>query len=125
MKIRNGFVSNSSSSSFILMGYMPNNEEIISLKELALEKYGYDDWSEFIYESEEIKKLGLTIQGEGDYEGVIGKLLVRMSYYELEAKDLSMEELHELSEKIINSLKELGINANTKDIKIYTGTMLC
>ncbi len=51
MKIRYGFVSNSSSSSFIIHKKDLNDEQIEKIKECKLFKQKYDSWS--IYEDDE------------------------------------------------------------------------
>ena len=75
MKIRTGFVSNSSTSSFLMYGYMATPEELVEM----LQKTGamsendndLDDWA---WKNEELNKMGISAETcyEG-YEAGIGR----------------------------------------------------
>ena len=98
MKIRNGFVSNSSSSSFIMIGV----DSKLTEKQTPMT-------SESGIES-------LFISEYGDVEEVTGFILVDSDEY-LESDNLSFVE-------IVDKVEELSkkLNVKVQDIKLYYGT---
>jgi len=121
MKIRAGFVSNSSSSSFVLRGTKLTTEEII--KVLNIPQDEIDEFEEDEYELYEFlgeKLIGFSVEVDGNYFG--GKdystLVVGESIGSLEDGDV--EELKEYSpeenQKLIEKFEALGF----KDVKLKT-----
>ena len=109
MKIRSGFVSNSSSSSFIINGVKVTNKV-------------YEDKLEKI-EWEEMRKLGLGIEPDRYYfsddeaDGYIVGLADK------EPDDGAVTEItpltEELKEKIVDQMSDIGIEINVDDVKTY------
>ena len=121
MKIRAGFVSNSSSSSFVLRGTKLTTEEII--KVLNIPQDEIDEFEEDEYELYEFlgeKLIGFSVEVDGNYFG--GKdystLVVGESIGSLEDGDV--EELKEYTpeenQKLIEKFEALGF----KDVKLKT-----
>ena len=132
MKIRSGFVSNSSSSSFVMVGIQKSDINEVSIAKALLEKYPEtlpdymkkmpddederEDWAYdvlrngFITYFSEEGLLGYVIADVSDEDGVL---------------DFSMtiEELIANIEKAKVILGQLGINQN--EIKIIGGTRSC
>ncbi len=71
MKIRNGFVSNSSSSSFVIAKQALTQEKITKLLEYPDSKDNYDGWS--VYEEKFFIK-GYTIMDNGEMHKFINSL---------------------------------------------------
>ena len=101
MKIRNGFVSNSSSSSFIMIGV----DSKLTIRDTPLS-------SESGIES-------LFISEYGDVEEVTGFIL---SDTDEELKDGKLS-FTEIIDKVEELTKKLNVEA--KDIKLYYGTRPC
>jgi len=125
MKVRSGFVSNSSSSSFIVVGAEEKfvNEKVLLeklVKEYNIEDEDLDDvWYELdcagcpinLVDAESGNaKIGIVIC-EGDID-----------YGTLNSFSLSLEELQE---KIDTVKEHLGDCVNSEHIKLYGGTQMC
>jgi len=105
MKARNGFISNSSSSSFAILGIKHQ-----------LSKNEDDDFDEFIQKIEKTKLEILTDDGSYCF---IGKVIVD-GEDAFEGKEMEIDEIN--IEKLTQTLKDLGF---TEKIKIYCGTRSC
>ena len=98
MKIRNGFVSNSSSSSFIMIGV----DSKLTDKQTPMESVSG------------IKSL--FISEYGDVEEVTGYILVDDEYFE-ESDNISIQQINQKAEELVTKL-----NVNFSDVKLYYGT---
>jgi len=105
MKIRNGFVSNSSSSSFVVLGVKRNGDD-----EEIMENENFGNRIESLYIEEK------------DYNYVTGIILANVSSdgdY-LDNKSYSFPELQEMSQKVADALK-----VNINEVKLVMGTRPC
>lgn len=110
MKIRQGFVSNSSSSSFVLYGH-----EI------------EEDYSDEV--QAQFHKLGLRLlsggeDGVGD-STVLGTMIAETDDDYLESAELDMNELTNSIKDITKLYEEGKINIKNHSPKLYVGTRMC
>lgn len=112
MKVRRGFVSNSSSSNFIIIGakFLENSEEIKSLSE--------EVWEHLTDCMEE--EIGSTyIESERCY--IIGKTITTGDYLDNGSIDISETSIKDIYDSILSYIQ----NVKPEDIKIYYGTRGC
>lgn len=101
MKIRDGFVSNSSSSSFVIIGVKRNGDS-----EEIMENENFGDKIESLYVEER------------DYDFITG--IVLSDNDELESTCTTFEEFQEMAQKVANAL-----NVNINEVKLITGCRPC
>lgn len=137
MKTRNGFVSNSSSSSFVILGYKADDvfsdigaskkEEIIGkhspklLKSESFKKYGVDEiWHDFLYETN-FGIDGISYLGD-DGPGYIGFVLADISSEGGDFEFIRKIPVGDIMEKIDALKKYLDIK---EEPKFIIGTRSC
>lgn len=98
MKIRNGFVSNSSSSSFVVIGVKRDNED----------------------DEELLEEIGLSsLYVEADsYDYITGIVITDDEYMEI--SNTSFLELQEMAQKVADALK-----VDISEVELITGTRPC
>lgn len=100
MKVRNGFVSNSSSSSFVLIGHhLTKNDFSILFENSTDEKFSIWDAID--------KKYGLDVHQDGDDYYVGQKLYIEEDDYDTKVKNLDKitEEIRPLSDDLGDNFK--------------------
>jgi hypothetical protein len=119
MKTRQGFVSNSSSSSFVIVGAKLTKKLEAAIKKKLGISDDDDDWQ---YEKEdEIDKLGISILYTEDTKDgcyTVGKILADVGSDGdfLETQSYSIDDLNKMAEKV---RKVLGDDV---DVKLMMGT---
>lgn len=112
MKIRNGFVSNSSSSSFVLIGCKVTEEQME--KAFGVDKWGGIDESKF---------KGFTYHGEAgeDGEGVFGISIVDFGDCDdIQESNIKIEDVTKKAELVAKKL-----NVPLSKVSIISGTYAC
>lgn len=124
MRLRSGFVSNSSSSSFVCVGFKkdPYSLGVKELKQLcinlgvAVEKLTND--------AEDLREMIMDVIDNNDYtwyteEGIIG-FEIAEGDYTLDHMELSLEEIVKISDDLV---KKFGLAK--EDVRLITGTYAC
>ena len=124
MKARIGFVSNSSSSSFVLVGYKLKEEKRLDILKKLFPKFkdlDEDALNEKYWDQEKIMILEGPDDGVAKGTIVVGKIIseINSESYEMQERDMDFKEL----EESVSEIKEL------LDIKesprLITGTRSC
>ena len=147
MKIRTGFISNSSTSSFIICGFTlldeKNNFIIVSkllgltkedviaemktrsyYKDQEIEEYDIEDFCSEYLQDLNFEKDGFDVEfGEGIEGIIVGKHIVKIDSEDsdLDKSETSLTDLTEITEKV---RKKLGISEDISPA-LYTGTKCC
>ena len=114
MKIRNGFVSNSSTSSFVIIGTTMTDEQLVKLFKL---KNIEEDGGDALFEK--LDKLQLERPMESD---VVGEYIA-VSFDDgdpMEDQDISFADLQKTAKRVAKKL-----NVKLSKIHLYTGTASC
>ena len=112
MKVRSGFVSNSSSSSFVILGYKMTTDEL-------KKKFGIKESDEYWDKVDELRgKTGLDFLSLDNYE-LVGKLIAEIDsdMGEIGEAEFTGEDLKKITEEIKTKLE-----VTDKEPHIFTGT---
>jgi hypothetical protein len=112
MKIRNGFVSNSSSSSFVLIGCRLTDTIKSNIISKAPEGIDPDDFTEIA----EALDIGYVYTEEKDGD-LIGDILAYSEEDFYETNEYDIDQL--INQDLLSKLSKYGVDK--KDIKLYTG----
>lgn len=120
MKARYDFVSNSSSSSFVICGVTYGEEFVKKVNLSKEEKKSYDDGELSVYDIfdklyDMCDKAGLTIESEG-YDDIEG-ICIGLDMHEMKDN----ETLGDFKKKAVEKLKSIGFNAKIKDVHVVSG----
>lgn len=105
MKIRNGFVSNSSSSSFVILGVKRSFNDELDYEKVDSERFDSGIRTLYVEERDCDVITGIVISDSDDY----------LDYY-----SKSINELTEMAEKVSTAL-----NVDISEVKLITGTRPC
>ena len=122
MKVRNGFVSNSSSSSFVLVGVSRwSNKDIAEklLKALGFTEENFDEADEDI-----MCPQGFEVADQGEFFNKINKISLFVVDNEISCVGINIKNdleagktVDEMKKELVNKAKALGVKIKVTDIK--------
>jgi len=122
MKIRNGFVSNSSSSSFVVLGFKVSQSErgLINLIKDDIDTDNKDFFWDIrdSLEHEGFYIITETVEGNN---AILGILIAGQTDSYLDETETVLEDFADSVEKLMAAQEKIGIEM---DIRLYTGTEL-
>lgn len=123
MKTRNGFVSNSSSSSFVCFGFALNEEDIKKIESTeSYKKYDYipDVVNELLSEEFDFHHETNTDNN------ILGITLAYGSDDDLSGDSVTFQQLTDMAEEIKTQVKEVfNIEVDNSRLKVFSGTKYC
>lgn len=116
MKIRNGFVSNSSSSSFLIVGV--NNYGDVRLSQLAVADGVEDGFGAY-----NTGKTLVFLGGEYEYDEKYNPIKYTPDYVGVEAEQALIDgrTVVELKKEFLEKAEALGITFSEKEVTLYYG----
>ncbi len=119
MKVRSGFVSNSSSTSFLIVGMASNRDKMIKLA--RADKPNLEDGFGGYYEGETLVFLGGEAEWGDDYEEMLKTYEPYFVGIEAEAPLKSGATVTELREAFITRAKALGVTVREDEVDLHFG----
>lgn len=123
MKIRNGFISNSSSSSFVIIGVSASRDQLGQIGvDLGLASSKKEACSQYL---EQISMTGLDVIYESNYPNIlIGDIIFRSSGEngDLDADSIDIEDIFQSKKSILECAPKL---IDCGEVMVYSGTMCC
>jgi len=120
MKMRTDFVSNSSSSSFVVCGVTFGQDFVEKMKLSKEDKQAFEDGELSVEDAYDklhdiCEEVGLMVESEG-YDAVDG-VCIGLDMHDMKDN----ETLGDLKKKVVEKLKEIGFKIKYKDVKVVSG----
>ena len=128
MKIRNGFVSNSSSSSFVLIGVERKSNITDYEMKLALDNFDIsytNNYEDLFFDKMCDEKFGISNPNETNLWGEYIASFSDDGDY-MPQKQLSIDQINEIRARVkANLVKMFGEEIEDSEVKLFTGTSSC